>query len=65
MFYRDDQGAIQPVQTKADWLRRRTEILSGMQEAMGPMPERKRDHDFDLRIDHREQGNGFERLTVS
>ena len=36
--YRDSQGKIRPVETAADWERRRAEIVQGMQEVMGEMP---------------------------
>jgi len=38
LVYRDKSGAVRPVARKADWLKRREEILRGMQEIMGPLP---------------------------
>jgi dienelactone hydrolase len=43
MFYRDDAGQRQPVKTRDDWKRRRTQILTGMQAAMGELPARHAD----------------------
>ncbi|MCA9068500.1 MAG: alpha/beta fold hydrolase, partial [Planctomycetaceae bacterium] len=63
--YRDAQGESQPIQTKADWTKRRGQILAGMEEAMGPLPDRSKLPPFDMKILDREKGNGFERLTIS
>lgn len=38
--YRDDRGVARVVATRAQWARRRTEILRGMQAVMGPLPPR-------------------------
>ena len=37
-YYLDGQGAKHPVQTVADWERRRKHILQNMQAVMGPVP---------------------------
>ena len=49
--YRDVTGAVQPVKTKDDWLKRRAEILRGMQEVMGPLPGENRRVPLDLKIE--------------
>lgn len=36
--YRDEHGRVMPVRTVKDWLRRRAEFVSGMQQVMGPLP---------------------------
>ena len=36
--YRDERGRVMPVRTVKDWLRRRAEIVSGMEQVMGPLP---------------------------
>ncbi|MBI2805293.1 MAG: alpha/beta hydrolase [Planctomycetes bacterium] len=38
LFYRDNAGKVQPVQTVADWEKRRASIHAAMQTIMGPMP---------------------------
>ena len=40
MFYRDAGGKEQPVRTPADWQIRRKQILAGMAQAMGDLPDR-------------------------
>lgn len=36
--YRDQMGRVHPVQTTADWLERRREIVRGMESVMGKLP---------------------------
>ncbi|HWA97181.1 MAG TPA: VCBS repeat-containing protein, partial [Pirellulales bacterium] len=38
MVVRDEQGTQRPVTTPRDWGERRSHILAGMQQAMGPLP---------------------------
>lgn len=38
LIYRGPDSSVQPVRTPADWLRRRAEILVGMQAVMGRLP---------------------------
>lgn len=38
LFFRNAAGKIMPVQSVADWQRRRASILESMQEVMGPLP---------------------------
>ncbi|HNU51953.1 MAG TPA: alpha/beta hydrolase [Verrucomicrobiota bacterium] len=42
LVYRDRQGAMRPVRSVHDWKRRRAEILRGMQDVMGPLPDRSK-----------------------
>lgn len=62
--FRNNDGQLEPVETARDWSQRRADILAGMQNAMGPLPDPRPSPDFDLRITERTSGNGFERLTV-
>lgn len=39
MSYRADDGSVAPVRTIAQWRKRRSEILEGMQRVMGPLPD--------------------------
>lgn len=41
LVYVDDAGREQPVRTPTDWARRRADILTGMQRAMGALPDRQ------------------------
>ena len=50
MFYNDAAGNEQPVKTLADLCTRRQQILQGMQEAMGPLPETSRRVPLDIEV---------------
>jgi pimeloyl-ACP methyl ester carboxylesterase len=65
MVYQDDQGELQPVRSAKDWAKRRAQILLGMQEAMGPLPDRSKLPAFDVKVLDRQEGNGFQRQTIS
>jgi len=65
MVYRDQHGIERPVQTADDWAVRREHILAGMQEVMGPLPDRSKLPALDVRTTRRLEGDGFVRLTIS
>lgn len=65
MVYQDADGKLQPVRTVADWERRRAAILLGMQEAMGPLPERDPGAPLEMRIVDEIKGEGFRRDTLT
>ncbi|MEX1136740.1 MAG: prolyl oligopeptidase family serine peptidase [Balneolales bacterium] len=49
LIYLDDDGIIQPVKTRDDWLRRRAMILDSAQEVMGPLPKgRENPPDYEI-----------------
>jgi len=50
LSYNDEEGRIQPVKTEADWQKKRTEIVDGMQEAMGKLPSFNDLPPFDIKI---------------
>lgn len=64
LSWRDEQGLERPVLTPADWLRRRRAILTGMQAAMGELPQYSDLEPPPARIIHREALVGCERLTL-
>src|SRR5437899_2159931 len=39
LVYRDADGKEHPVNSAADWAKRRAHILANMQEVMGPLPD--------------------------
>jgi putative membrane-bound dehydrogenase-like protein len=67
MVYRDSENRERPVQSPADWLKRRAHILAGMQQAMGPFPDLSKFPPLDVRIDESKtfQGDGYSRLSLS
>jgi pimeloyl-ACP methyl ester carboxylesterase len=50
LSYKDKSGRLMPVRNIADWQRKRLQILEGMQEAMGKIPDRKQLPAFDVQI---------------
>jgi len=50
LSYNDEEGRIQSVKTEADWQKKRTEIVDGMQEAMGKLPSFNDLPPFDIKI---------------
>jgi putative membrane-bound dehydrogenase-like protein len=62
--WRDSQGE-HPVNTPADWARRRAHILLGMQQAMGRLPDRSKLAPLDVQVTNRMEGPGFSRMTLS
>ena len=63
--YADEAGTLQPVTLPEDWTRRRTDILAGMQAAMGPLPVRERWPDIDLKRTEVQRGEGYTRTTYT
>ncbi|QDU37890.1 Alpha/beta hydrolase family protein [Maioricimonas rarisocia] len=64
LHYADDAGNEQPVRTKSDWEIRRRQILQGMEEATGPLPDRNNLPSLDIEVLETVQGEGYERQTV-
>lgn len=65
LVYRDAKGVEQAVQNTADWARRRREILAGMQQAMGELPDRSASPDLDVRVDEELSRDGYQQLKLS
>ncbi len=61
----DPNGGEHPIRSPEDWARRRAHILLGIQQAMGPLPDRSALPPLDVEITDRLQGPGFTRLTLS
>lgn len=50
MNYVDESGSLQPVVSPADWAKRRAQIVAGMQQAMGPLPDPSRRVPLDVEV---------------
>ncbi|MEX2261717.1 MAG: hypothetical protein WD696_07185 [Bryobacteraceae bacterium] len=65
LVYRDENGKARPAGTVRDWLRRRAEILQGMQQVMGPLPGKEKRCPLDLRVEEEvDAGSYFRRLIT-
>ncbi|NLY02974.1 MAG: alpha/beta fold hydrolase [Rhodopirellula sp.] len=65
MVYRDDAGEPRPVDSPAEWEIRRRQILKGIEEAMGPLPNRSDLPPLDVRIIDQTKADAFHRLKIS
>ena len=63
--YRDAAGVLQPIRTAQDWQLRRQQILLGMQEAMGPLPQRNTGLPFDVRVSEERMIGAVRRVTLT
>jgi putative membrane-bound dehydrogenase-like protein len=62
--WRDARGE-HPVKTPEDWAKRRAHILLGMQQAMGPLPDRSNLPPLDVKIEETADGTTYTRLKLS
>jgi dienelactone hydrolase len=64
-WFADADGSIKPIQTPADWAKRRAAILSAMQEVMGPLPDRSHLPPIDVETRESVSRDGYRRETIS
>ncbi|HTU24489.1 MAG TPA: PVC-type heme-binding CxxCH protein [Pirellulales bacterium] len=64
LFYCGADGREQPVRTPADWQRRRSQILEGMRQAMGTLPDRTKLDIPTMEVIEEVKEPHFTRLTV-
>jgi len=65
LFYMDENGTLQPVQTVADWQKRRAHILANMELVMGPMPDDSRHVPAEMEVVEEVQLEGFTRRKIT
>lgn len=63
--YVDERGGQHPIADAAGWARRRADVLAGMQEAMGALPDRTRLTPPDVKVVETVRGEKFTRLTIT
>jgi prolyl oligopeptidase family protein len=51
LVYSTKPGTVAPVETRAEWKRRRSEILRGMQDITGPLPGEQKRCPLDVKIE--------------
>lgn len=64
-YYLTPDGKQAPVRTADDWQHRREQILTGMQEAMGPLPSPKQPVPLDIQIVEEYHENGLIRRKLA
>src|SRR5262245_3364041 len=65
LVYRGDDGRPTPVRSKEDWLKRRGEILQGMQSVMGILPGKEKTCPLDLKIEEETDCGSYVRRLVT
>lgn len=64
MLFRDPAGQVKPVRTPEDWAVRRRQILEGIQEVMGPLPDDDRKVPLDWKVLETAELDGFTRKRI-
>lgn len=65
LVYLDEAGQEHAVESKDDWARRRAHILLGMQQAMGPLPDRSKLPPLDVQVSETVEADRFTRLKLT
>jgi len=65
LVYRDAKGKEHPVQTKADWEKRRAHILANMQLVMGPLPDSSQKVPLDMQVLEEAKFPSFTRKKIT
>ncbi len=60
-----DAAGEHPIETPADWAKRRADILVGMQAAMGPLPDRTKLPPLDVQVTETFDGPNFTRQKLT
>jgi dienelactone hydrolase len=64
LSYEDSTGLRKPVKTQAEWKIKRQQILEGMQQAMGKLPDMSGLPDLDVQTTETFEGDSYTRLTI-
>ncbi|MDP1560032.1 MAG: neutral/alkaline non-lysosomal ceramidase N-terminal domain-containing protein [Pirellulaceae bacterium] len=65
LYYQDADGHELPITSSADWEHRRTAILDGMQQMMGPLPDRSVLCPLDVQEIKRERFESYTRVHLT
>ena len=65
LVFHDRKGEVAAVRTRADWQKRRAEVLRGMEEIMGPLPGKEKRCPLDVKIEQEQDGGSFVRQTIT
>jgi hypothetical protein len=63
--YRGEDGRVLPVTTRAEWEMRRKDILTGMQQVMGPLPGPKRRAPLDVQTSAETDCGSYVRRAIT
>jgi dienelactone hydrolase len=65
LVFHSRTGTVLPVISKADWQKRRAEILRGMTEVMGPLPGKAKRCPLDVRIEQETDCGSYVRRLIT
>ena len=65
LLFHNRKGEVEPVKTKSDWQKRRSEILKGMQEVMGPLPGKEKRCSLDVKIEEEADCGAYIRQRIT
>ncbi len=65
LLWRDEANVTHPVQTTADWQKRRAEILRGMQVLMGPLPGAEKRCLLDVKVEEETDCGSYVRRLIT
>jgi dipeptidyl aminopeptidase/acylaminoacyl peptidase len=65
LVFHDRAGAVQPIKSKSDWLKRRAEIVRGMTEVMGPLPGREKRCPLDVQVERETDCGSYVRRSIT
>jgi hypothetical protein len=65
LFYADVSGVIRPVESVADWAKRKESIRKAMQVVMGPLPGKDRRCPLDVQIEEQVDCGSYVRRLIS
>jgi dienelactone hydrolase len=65
LLFHGKRGEVFPVKSKADWQKRRAEILRGMQEIMGPLPGKPRPKPPEMHVEQETDGGSYVRRLIT
>lgn len=65
LLYRDSKGEARPAKSKSDWLKRRAEIIRGMETVMGKLPGKAKRCPLDMRVEEEADCGSYVRRLIS
>lgn len=65
LVFHDRDGTVRPVKSKADWQRRRAEILRGFEQIAGALPGREKRCALDVRVEESTDCGRYERRRIT
>lgn len=65
LLFHDSKGTVKPVRSIADWKKRREEIVSSMEQIMGPLPGKEKRSPLDMKIEEETDCGQYVRRLIS